>query len=286
LMRNVHDVNGKFIENVVRDELSVRVTDKLTAKILGIYQKLPKTLGGIDPFIYSGNTGDYYLNSAVTDGQDPTIKTGSFGLNYDFFEWLSLDGIYERTNDYSLGYDNFPRNVLRNDSTLGGVYYQNDMAYRYVNPFLYQQENFPQAPYEFYNIFKMGLRVSPLDNMDIYLDYTRNEFQAASLNSDNMNHVGLEMTYMPISKFGMLFKYIYSRCQDVDRLVSGITSPVGHHNFYGEFRYLPSKDDEIILQYGEGNSSAIGNMNLDPYGGSMLTLDTQHIIRAYYRRRF
>jgi hypothetical protein len=25
---------------------------------------------------------------------------------------------------------------------------------------------------------------------------------------------------------------------------------------------------------------------LDPYGGSMLTLDTQHIIRVYYRRKF
>ncbi|MCX5707330.1 MAG: hypothetical protein NTW13_06765 [Candidatus Omnitrophica bacterium] len=285
-IRNVHNVNGKFIENVVRDELSVRVTDKLTAKLLGIYQKLPKTIGGIDPFVYDGNTGDFWLNSAVKDGSDPTTKTGSFGLNYDFFDWLSLDGIYERTNDYSLGYDNFPRNVLRNDTDLSAVYYQNDNAYRAVNPYLYDQNNFPQAPYEFYNIFKMGLRVSPLENMDIYLDYTRNEFQAASLSSDNMNHVGLEITYMPIPKFGMLLKYIYSRCQDVDRLVAGITEPVGHNNFYAEFRYLPSKEDEIILQYGEGNSSAIGNMNLDPYGGSMLTLDTQHIIRAYYRHRF
>jgi hypothetical protein len=285
-MRNVHNVNGKFIENVVRDELSVRVTDKLTGKLLGLYQKLPKTISGVDPFIYNGNTGDYFLNAAVVDGQDPSIKTGSFGLNYDFFDWLSLSGIYERTNDYSLAYDNFPRNVLRNDTTLGGTYYQNDNVYRYLNPFLYQQENFPQAPYEYYNIFKMGLRVSPIRNMDIYLDYTRNEFEAASLNSDNMNHLGLELTYMPTAKFGMLFKYIYSRCQDVDRLVAGITDTVGHHNFYSEFRYLPSKDDEFILQYGEGNSSAIGNMNLDPYGGSMLTLDTQHIIRAYYRRRF
>lgn len=285
-VRNVHNVDGKFIENVVRDELSIRVTEKLTAKLLGLYQKLPKTTAGIDPFVYDGNTGDFFANSAVTEGNDSTLKTGSIGLNYDFFDWLSLDGIYERTNDYSLGYDNFPRNVLRNDTTLGGTYYQNDMAYRYVNPFLYSQENFPQAPYEFYNIFKMGLRVSPLENMDLYLDYTRNEFQAASLNSDSMNHVGLEMTYMPAPKIGILFKYIYSRCQDVDRLVAGITEPVSHHNFFGEFRYLPSKDDEIILQYGEGNSSAIGNMNLDPYGGSMLTLDTQHIFRAYYRRRF
>ena len=285
-MRNVHNVNGKFIENEVRDELSVRVTDKLTAKVLGLYQKLPKTVGGIDPFVYDGNTGNYFTNTAVVDGQDVSIKTGSVGLNYDFFDWLSLSGIYERTNDYSLGYDNFPRNVLRNDTNLWGTYSQNDQAYTYTSPFLYSQANFPQAPYEFYNIFKTGLRISPLDNMDINLDYTRNDFQAASLNSDNMNHIGLQMTYMPTPKFGMLLKYTYSRCQDVDRLVDGITKPVAHNNFYGEFRYLPSKDDEIILQYGEGNSSAIGNMNLDPYGGSMLTLDTQHIIRAYYRRRF
>ena len=285
-MRNVHSVDGKFIENVVRDEASVRITDKLTAKILGIYQKLPHTVSGIDPFIYAGNTGDYFLNSAVTDGQDPTVYTGSFGLNYDFFDWLSINGIYERTNDYSIAYDNFPRNILRNDTSLYGHYTQNDNSYRYTEPFLYNQTNFPQAPYEFYNIFKTGLRFSPLDNMDIYIDYTRNEFQAASLNSDNMNHVGLELTYMPTPKFGMLFKYIYSRCQDVDRLIVGETDPVGHHNFYGEFRYLPSKDDEIILQYGEGNTSSIGNMQLDPYGGNMMTLDTQHIIRAYYRRRF
>ena len=285
-LRNVHNVNGKFIENEVRDELSARITDKLTAKALGIYQKLPRTLGGIDPFVYSGSTGDFWVNSAVKDGEDVSIKTGSFGLNYDFFDWLSLNGIYERTNDYSLGYADFPRNVLRNDTTLSGTYYQNDKLYRYTQPFLYSQDYFPQAPYEFYNIFKAGLRIAPLENMEIYLDYTRNEFEAASLNSDNMNHIGMEFTYMPTPKFGILFKYIYSRCQDVNRLILGDTNSIGHHNFFSEFRYMPSKDDELILQYGEGNSSAIGNMTLDPYGGSMLTLDTQHIIRAYYRKKF
>lgn len=39
--RNVHNVNGKFIENVVRDEATVSINEKLTAKILGLYQKLP-----------------------------------------------------------------------------------------------------------------------------------------------------------------------------------------------------------------------------------------------------
>ncbi len=285
-VRNVHNVNGKFIENVVRDELTLRVTDKLTSKALGIYQKLPHTLGGVDPFIYDGNTGKFFTNTAVEDGNDPTLKTGSIGLNYDFFDWLSLDGIYERTNDYTLAYDSFPANTLRNDTTLYGTYYQNDNLYRYNDPFLYQQGVFPQAPYDFYNVFKSGLRFQPLNNMDIYLDYTRNQFESAGQNSDSMNHVGIEMTYMPCEKIGMVLKYTYSRWQDTDRLVTGSTNPVGHHNFFSEFRYLPSKNDELILQYGEGNSSSIGNMTLDPYGGSALTIDTAHIFRAYYRRKF
>ncbi len=289
-VRNVHNVNGKFVENVVRDEATVQVTDKLTAKAMGIYQKMPKTVGGIDPFIYDGKTGNFFVNDAVPNGADASIKTGSFGLNYDFFDWLSLNGIYERTNDYTLAYGNFPQNVLRNDTTLDRYYYQNDNYYSYVLPFLYNQNIFPQAPYDFYNVFKTGLRIMPMKNMEIYLDYTRNEYNTASLVNDNMNHIGMEVTYMPTQKLGMSFKYIYSRSKDIvfDGSNFVLTDhSVGHHNFYSEFRYMPSKDDELILEYGVGDTSSIGNMSsLDPYGGSMLTLDTQHIIRAYYRRRF
>ena len=286
-VRNVHNVNDKFIENEVRDEVTVKLTDKLTAKVLGLYQKLPKTTTGVDPFVYDGDTGEFFTNSAVVGGEDPTIKMGSLGLNYDFFDWLSINGIYERTNDYSLGYGDFPRNVLRDDTSLFGSYHQNDNLYRYIAPFLYSQNVFPQAPYKFYNIFKCGIRVALREDLEAYLDYTRNEFEAASLVSDNMNHVGLEVAYMPVKKFGMVFKYTYSRCQDLDNLVAGITKLSSHHNFFSEFRYLLSKDDEFIMQYGVGDASSIGNLSsLDPYGGSLLTLDTQHIIRAYYRRRF
>jgi hypothetical protein len=289
-VRNVHNVNGKFVENVVRDEATLKVTDKLTAKALGIYQKMPKTLAGVDPYIYDGKTGEFFKNDAVADGQDPSIKTGSFGLNYDFFDWLSLNGIYERTNDYTLAYGNFPQNVLRNDTSLYGLYSQNDQYYSYVEPFLYNQALFPQAPYDFYNVFKTGLRIMPMKNMEIYLDYTRNEYETASLINDNMNHMGMEVTYMPTQKIGMSLKYIYSRCKDIIENSSGygLTDGVkGHHNFFSEFRYLPSRDDEVILQYGVGDTSSLGNFSsLDPYGGTMLTLDTQHIIRAYYRRRF
>jgi hypothetical protein len=289
-VRNVHNVNGKFIENVVRDELTVKVTDKLTAKGLGIYQKMPHTVGGIDPYVYDGITGDFFKNSAVPDGEDPSIKTGSLGLNYDFFDWLSLNGIYEYTNDYTLAYGNFPQNVLRNDTSLWGSYYQNDQYYSCVEPFLYNQNIFPQAPYDYYNVFKTGLRIAPLKNLEIYLDYTRNEYNTASLINDNMNHIGMEATYMPTPKLGLSLKYIYSRCNDIvyngsDYVLTD--NIIGHHNFFSEIRYMPSKDDELIMQYGVGDTSSIGNMSsIDPYGGTMLTLDTQHIIRAYYRRRF
>ena len=286
-VRNVHSVEGKFVENVARDEVTVKLTDKLTAKGLGIYQKMPKTIAGIDPFVFDGKTGDFFQNSAVVDGADPTIQTGSIGLNYDFFDWLSLNGIYECTNDYTLAYGNFPRNVLRDDSTLDANYTQNDEIYLSIWPFLYDQGIFPQAPYKFYNVFKSGLRIMPLEDMEIYLDYTRDEFEAASLNSDNMNHVGIELTYMPVRKLGMSFKYTYSRCQDVDRLESGITKVNGHHNFFSEFRYLPSRDSELILQYGVGDTNSIANQaSFDPYGGNLITLDTQQIFRAFYRQRF
>jgi len=290
-VRNVHNINGKFIENVARDEATLKLTDKLTTKALGIYHKLPKTVGGVDPFVYDGKTGEFFLNDSVPDGANPTIKTGSLGLNYDFFDWLSLNGIYERTNDYTLAYGNFPQTTLRNDTTLNSFYYQNDKYYSSILPYLSNQGIFPQAPYEFYNVFKSGLRIVPQDNMEIYLDYTRNEYETASLINDNMNHIGLEFAYMPTKKFGMSFKYIYSRSKDIIQLANlqyGLSdSPVGHHNFFNEFRYLPSKDNELILQYGIGDTSSIGNMSsIDPYGGSLLTLDTQHIIRAYYRCRF
>jgi hypothetical protein len=287
-LRNVHNVNGKNIETVVRDELTAQFGDRLTLKALGIYQHLPKTRGGIDPFIYDTQTGEFvedWSSDPIDDGLDPSLKTGSVGLEYAFFDWLTLNGIWERTNDYTLAYGNFPRSVL-NSSQLSRIYYEYGKKYRGQELYIYDQQFFPQPPYHFYNIFKTGLLIAPMDNLDIYLDYTRNEFEMAAQNSDNMNHVGIEMSYMPTKKTGIVLKYTYSRWKDLDRLVNGITKPVGHHNFFGEFRYLPSKDDEFILQYGEGNTSAIGNITFDPFGGSLLTIDTQHIIRAYYRRKF
>ena len=279
-VRNVHRSSGKYVETVARDEITYKPIEKLTLKSLLLYQNLPHTVGGIDPFDIDPDTNNGIANTVVPDGADPSIKTGSLGLEYAFEKWISANLTWERTNDYYLSYGNFPNGLL-NSGSLSRIYYENGKAYTGWNRWLYGQGVFEQAPYPFYNIYKAGINLLPMDKMNIYLDYTYNDFMSAGQNSDNMNHLGLQFVYELTEKIGFSFKYTYSRWKN-PVTNSGLT---GHHNFFSEFRYLPSKDSEFNLQYGEGNSSVIGRM-YDPTGGSLLTIDTAHIIRAYYRRKF
>jgi hypothetical protein len=289
-VRNVHySNNGKFVENVARDEITWRVTDKFTAKAMGIYQKMPKTKGGIDPFTVDPDTGRYFTNSNVQDGMNASLKTGSLGAEYEFFDWLALNGIWEHTNDYYLGYDGFPRTIF-NGGDNSYTYWQYGNKYRGTNSWLYNQQYFPAPPYKFYNIFKTGLRFNPLDNMDIYLDYTCNNYRKAGQVDDNMNHVGIELAYTPMPKFSMFLKYTYSRWQDLQSIAQGIEKTIGHHNAFAEFIYRLSADEDFTFQYGEASRDpymgSVLDIGWDPYGGSLRTIDTQHIFRLYYRRRF
>ena len=284
-VRNVHNVNGKFMENVSRGESTYKVNDNLTTKLLGIYHKLPKTKGGTDPFIFDPDTGIYMDNTDIADGKDPTLKTGSLGLEYAFTDWLALSGIWERTNDYTLAYDNYPRDNL--NSTSFSTYGEYGNTYRTEDPYLYSQSLFPLPPYPFYNIFKSGLKFNPLENLQIYLDYARNEFKSAGQVDDNINHVGIEMDYSPSNKFDLYLRYTYARWNDLTLMRQGYSKYyLGRHNFFGEFRYAPSQDDEFIFQYGESGRSPITINTFDPFGGSIMTLDTRHIVRIYYRRKF
>jgi hypothetical protein len=284
-IRNVHRVDGKYVETISRDEFTWYITDKLTSKLLGIYQDMPHTKAGIDPFIYSTKTSEFLYNSSILDGKDPSLKTGSLGLEYVFREWLSLNGVWEHTNDYCLAYDKFPSGVL-NDSLLGTTYTSYGNIYRTDSAWLYDQYLFPLPPYSYYDIYKLGLRLTPIEKMQIYLDYTRNEFESAGQIDDNMNHIGLEIAYYITNKFGFYNRYTYSRWQDLDRLRNGITKPRGHHNFFSELRYTPSQDDELVLQYGISGRQLFTTVTTDPFGGGLSSIDTQHITRLFYRRKF
>jgi len=289
-VRNVHNsANNKFIENVVHDEVTLKITDKLTTKAMGIYQKMPKTKGGIDPFIIDPQSEVYVDNTYIKDGVDASLKTGSLGMEYKFFDWASLNGIWEYTNDISLSYDEFPRGIFNGGNrSLITQYYDN--YYRTNRTWLYNQANFPAPPYPFYNIFKAGLHLIPIENMDFYLDYTRNAYEKAGQVDDNMNHIGFELGYRPVPKISIFLKYTYSRWQDLDRLAAGYTNMIGHHNFFTELIYRLSEDQDFTFQYGEASRDPfmgeVLDIGWDPYGGDLRTIDTQHIFRAYYSRRF
>jgi hypothetical protein len=288
-LRNVHANDGKFIENVAREELTWDMNDRLTSKLLGIYHRLPKTKGGIDPYIFDTRSRRYFINDQIEDGEDPSVSTGSLGLEYKFFEWLALNGIWEYTNDIAFNYENFPRGIL-NSGDQSFVYYENGNRYRDVFNFLYGQEFFPQPPYPYYNIFKTGLRVKPAEDLEVYLDYTRNPYKKAGQVDDNMNHLGMQIAYTPIPKLSFFLRYNYSRWQDLDMLIQGITKVYGHHNIFGELTYRRSEEEDFTLQYGESSRDpymgGVLDIGWDPYGGSLRTIDTQHILRLYYRRKF
>ena len=284
-VRNVNENDGDYIETEVRDEAAFEITDKLTAKVLGIYQDLPEATAGMDPFVINPDSGEYLENANILGGEDPSLKTGSLGLEYELTDKIAVNGTWEYTNDYTLAYDNFPRGLL-NDLYMG-TYTEYGRVYRKEVYFLYNQNLFPLPPYDFYNIFKAGIRFTPIEELEIYLDFTRNDFRSAGQINDNMNHIGFEVGYIPFKKLGFYLKYTYSQWNDLAAMAAGGSDYYnGHHNVFMEVRYLPVKDSELIMQYGEGGYAAVGTVNFDPFGGALMTLDTQHIFRLFYKKKF
>jgi len=146
---------------------------------------------------------------------------------------------------------------------------------------------FPAPPYPYFDIFKAGIGIRPREDLEIYLDYTRNEYEWAQLIDDNMNHVGLEIGYTPVKKLGFYLRYVYSRANDIFEANSdGVVNKHSHHDIFSEVRLMLKDNSELVAQYGVGNIAGIAYTTYSPYGGGVPTLDTQHIFRVYYRRKF
>ena len=284
-IRNVHDVNNKFIENEVRTEWDYQTTKRWRTKLLLIDHVLPLTKGGIDPFIFDAQTGEYLINTAIADGEDPSLRTVSTGARYTFNDRLAWHGVWEYTNDITVGSDNYPRGLLNSSSF--GTYQENGQTFRQDVPFLYSQGFFDLPPFEYHHVFRTGLEVRASDHLNVYLDYTRNPNKFAGQIDDNMNHLGVEMTYIPNPRWGMMLKYTWSRFYDLYTLVNdNRLSLEDHHNVFSEVRYKLNADDYFSLQYGVGPAVLLTSATVNPFGGSLVTVDTQHIIRLYYRKTF
>jgi hypothetical protein len=284
-VRNVHRTNNKYLETVARTEWAHNTTDRLTTKLLLLRHDLPKTKGGIDPFIVDSATDDFLINAAIPDGEDPSLNTASLGAQYRLTDWMTAHGIWEYTNDFTVATDNFPRGLF-NDSSFT-TFTENGQTFRQQLPFLYNQGFFDLPPYEYHSIFKTGLLLTPDERWNIYLDYTRNPFEYAGQIDDNINHVGFEVSYLPTERLGLRSKYVWSRWNDINRVLNdGEVVFESHHNFFVEVRYNIRENENFRLQYGVGSSPAISSSTVDPFGGALLTLDTQHILRLFYQKTF
>ena len=283
--RNVHRTGGKYLENVARSETTYKATDKLTTKLLTIYHDVHSTYGKKDPYLVDSQTDRYFDNANMPDGVSPSMKTVSLGANYDFFEWLSTYGIWEYSNDINGAYGAFGRGLLNSSSF--ETFSEYGKTYRRQTAFVYNQQYFPLPPYPFNNSYKFGLTLRPAERLEIFLDYTRNEYKYAGQISDDMNHAGIEIGFYPSKRWGIFTKYAFSQVNDLVRMNTGEgVFYENHHNFFLESRFSFSADDQFTFQFGEFGRSPIASLFTDPFGGSSGVLDTQYIYRLYYRRKF
>lgn len=288
--RNVHRDSGKYVESVLRSETTAEVSPRLTGKLLGYYKHLPRTTAHFDPLLYNKtmySLTDYFSdddshprNDSIIDDKDPSIGAFGLGGKYDILkETLSFEGIYERTNDPL----DFPRGLLNDLSVTTQT--DDGQTWDKVEPFLYDQNFFDLPPYHYYAIAKTKLTFTPVKQWEFILGYTFNENKFATGIDDNINHVGLETRYIPSDKLTLWFKYIYSRLIDVYEVTKQKHDDFlqGHHNIFFGSEYNLSKDATFTFLYGE----FVGYN--DPYSESNWTLsalDTQHIWRMFYRRKF
>lgn len=284
--RWVRDTDNKYIEGVFREENNFKITQDWTSKFLFIYHDLPKTKEGIDPIQYDPDTGEFLTNSSIQDGENPSLSTYSFGLNYEPEEWISVFGIYENTNDSTFSTGSYPMGLLKETSfttvTRDGKVYTERL------PYLYSQGYFDLPPYERFNIYRAGISIKPAPGLGIELDFTKNDFKFSQSIDDNMNHFGAGLKYEFTPKLTGFLKYTFSKAYNLYRLnTSGDLKYQNHHNVFMEFDYSVTEYGFLVIQLGEGSvASPVWSYTASPFGDFYPTLDTQHIIRIYYNGEF
>ncbi|MFH0732779.1 MAG: hypothetical protein V2A72_07665 [Candidatus Omnitrophota bacterium] len=289
--RDVRTDSGNFIENVTRAEAEYKFAPKLTGKGLFRYEHLPETTEGYDPLMnaktsYSAFT-DYFSdkdiwlrNNAVEEGKDPSIGAYSLGLKYDPFDTLSLQAIYEATNDPL----DMPRGLL-NDAYVTNVE-KDGILWDEIVPFLHDQGSFGLPPYEYYNIYKGRVVYYPIkDILKADFSYVYNENKYATTLDDNVTHTGINLDYKYNAKLTLGLAYYYTRIRELWTDVIGGQGYHydGHHNVFLAADYNINENQTFTLMFGE--FAGYGGEYYDEYS-PIGPLDTQHIVRAIYSGKF
>jgi len=285
-MRNAHRTDGKYLETVVRQENTMKPLRWLTAKTLFLYHDLPKTIGGIDPFIINADNDRPFRNSLIRDDRDPSLLTFAVGAELSPVDRVAIWGIWERTNDTTAATDNFPRGLLNSSSFT--TFTEDGQVIRISEPSLFGQGFFPQPPYPFFDIFRAGIYVAPSEQLEFSVDWTRNEFEHAGQIDDNLNHVGLTAAWSPLKRLVVVGRYVISWAIDITRENAGEGAHFDpRHSLYGRLAWKLTDDSDLSIEFGEaalGLSPAL--FSVDPFGEFYPTLDTEHLVRIVYSSKF
>ncbi len=278
----------KKIETVAQTHWDLKVNEDLTTKFILIRNQMPKTTAGVDPHVTDGDTGEPLKNAAVLGGKDPSTTTASIGARYQLTDWAALNGVWEYTNDSTLATDNFPQADL--NSSFFTFYRQDTRPYTTLVPFVYSGGLFDQPPYNYFNIFKTGVEFIPTDKWHIYLDFTRNSNVFAGSIDDNMNHFGVETSYLLTKNWGLFARYSYARWNDFTQLAKPVPEIDyrGYHNVYFASRWVFAPDSWLALEYGVGPAYNVATNVYDPRLAYYATtvLNTQHIFRLSVLKKF
>ncbi|MFH1791573.1 MAG: hypothetical protein ABH885_06300, partial [Candidatus Omnitrophota bacterium] len=249
--RNARDSHNKFIENVCRAEATCNPIPRIQIKGLALYRAYPDTVGNWDPFIYNRYEDTPYRNYQVADGKNADLMTFSGGAKVDLIEnLLSAYGIFETTNDPQ----DFPRSSLSNIA-YNTLVNEDDIIFNELMDQVYRQDIFDLPPYEFYDIWKGVIILTPVPNVLLrYTHVTNGNRNYAALYDDNHNHDAIDISFSPVKDITVNCGYSYSRMIDLRRAVDTAAREQNfrpHHNFYSQINWRIMKDQLLTLQFGE-----------------------------------
>ncbi|MBI4431992.1 MAG: hypothetical protein HY592_00715 [Candidatus Omnitrophica bacterium] len=295
-IRNVHRMrNTAYLETVLREELTVKMNNRLTAKGLFRWQGLPGASPGIEPFLsnfyFPSDTIDLantsLENAAVKADKDPSRFTYSGGLRYVLNNQWTAEGILEVTNDLS----DFPRGLL-NDTFRDANDRVDGLLIDRVTTFLYDQGPLGGAPpYEYFTITKERLIYEPKNTLKFIFHAAQNGYKFAAGIDDNINHQGVSVAYDASKKLSFFADYTHSRQIDLPHLIaSSLRESVfrHHHNVYFSADYRINAATVFRAEYGVfgmGHNTPLAT----PYsttGFSLPTIDTEHLVRLYLQGEF
>jgi hypothetical protein len=280
--------NGYFIENVMRDEMTLKVTPKLTAKGMFRWQKLPKTTAGVEPFL-----ADYYFlgadnastltfqNTAIGAGNDADRFTYAGGLQYVFTPEWTAEGFAELTNDVP----DFPRGLL--NSTFRDANDRVDgLLIDHLTNFVYSQGPLGGVPpYEYFTITRERLIWKPDKRTTVTYHAAQNGYKFASGIDDNVTHQGVSVGLKITDRLSLFGDYTHSWQIDVPKLLATNLAESdygGHDNIYASLDYRLKWDAVFRAEYGVfglgQDSPQVTPYSTVPF--SLPTIDTEHLFRV------